>query len=134
MENICCIICGKNNTVPFITLRDRLTNNSESFQLVSCECSFVYLNPRPDNQQISAYYSSSRYDPHNTIINDGWAKIYRFIQQITLRWKYSKITSIKPHGRLLDIGGGKGEFAGFMASKGWKLVLQDSISRVEEKK
>ena len=77
MENICCIICGKNNSVPFIKLRDRLANNLESFQLVNCECSFIYLNPRPDSQQISDYYLSYRYDPHNTIIKERWANARR---------------------------------------------------------
>ena len=130
MEIIHCIICGKSNSVPFITLSDRLTDNVQTFQLVKCECNFVYLNPRPDSQQISSYYQSSKYDPHNTINNDGWAKMYRFIQQVTMRWKYNKIVSIKPSGSVLDIGGGNGEFAVFMASKGWSVVLQDNISEV----
>jgi len=133
MENIHCIICEKNNSVPFITLSDRLTYNVQTFQLVKCECNFVYLNPRPNSQQISSYYQSSKYDPHNTINGDGWSKMYRFIQQVTMRWKYNKIVSIKPSGRVLDIGGGNGEFAVFMASKGWDVVLQDTISEVEDR-
>ena len=128
MENICCIVCDKNNTVPFIKLKDRLAHGGQVFQLVKCECNFVYLNPRPDNQQISSYYASSKYDPHNTNNEDAWGKMYRLIQQITLRWKYNKITSIQPFGTLLDIGGGKGEFAVYMSSKGWDVVVQDSIS------
>ena len=130
MENIHCIICEKNNSVPFITLKDRLSHNVQTFQLVKCECNFVYLNPRPDCQQISSYYQSSKYDPHNIINGDGWGKMYRFIQQVTMRWKYNKIVSIKPSGRVLDIGGGNGEFAVFMASKGWDVVLHDTISEV----
>ncbi len=130
MENLHCIVCEKNNSVPFITLTDRLTHNVQTFQLVKCECNFVYLNPRPDSQQLSSYYQSSKYDPHNTINGDGWSNMYRFIQQVTMRWKYNKIVSIKRSGRVLDIGGGNGEFAVFMASKGWDVVLQDSISEV----
>jgi len=130
MENIHCIVCEKNNSVPFITLTDRLTHNVQKFQLMKCECNFVYLNPRPDSQQISSYYQSSNYDPHNTIDGVGWGKMYRFIQQVTMRWKYNKIVSMKRSGRVLDIGGGNGDFAVFMASKGWDVVLQDSISEV----
>ena len=133
MENIHCIICGKSNSVPFITLSDRLTDNVQTFQLVKCECNFVYLNPRPNSQQISSYYQSSKYDPHNTINGDGWGKKYRFIQQVTMRWKYNKIVSIKPSGRVLDIGGGNGDFAVYMASKGWDVVLQDTISEVVDR-
>mgnify|MGYP001074017353 CR=1 FL=1 len=133
MENIHCIICEKSNSVPFITLSDRLTHNAQTFQLVKCECNFVYLNPRPDSKQISSYYQSAKYDPHNTINKDMWIKMYRFIQQLTMRWKYNKIVSIKPSGRVLDIGGGNGEFAFFMASKGWDVVLQDTISEVVDR-
>lgn len=130
MESINCIVCDKNNTIPFITVMDRLTHNRESFQLVKCECNFVYLKPRPDAQEISSYYQSFKYDPHNTINQDVWGKIYQFAQKYSLRWKYNKIASIKTSGRLLDIGGGKGEFAVFMESKGWDVVLQDSITDV----
>ena len=133
MEKIHCIICEKNNPVSFITLNDRLTHNVQKFQLVKCECNFVYLNPRPDSQQISSYYQSSKYDPHNTINKDRWVKMYRFIQQITIRWKYNKIVSIKPSGRVLDIGGGNGDFAVYMASKGWDVVLQDTMSGVVDR-
>ena len=133
MENIHCIVCEKSNSVPFLTLSDRLTDKLQTFQLVKCECNFVYLNPRPDSQQISSYYQSSKYDPHNIINGDGWGKMYRFIQQVTMRWKYNKIVSIKPSGRLLDIGGGNGDFAVFMASKGWDVVLQDTISKVVDR-
>ena len=130
MENIHCIICEKSNSVPFIKLSDRLTHNAQTFQLVKCECNFVFLNPRPDSKQISSYYQSAKYDPHNTINKDMWIKMYRFIQQLTMRWKYNKIVSIKPSGRVLDIGGGNGEFALFMASKGWDVVFHDTISEV----
>ena len=94
MENIHCIVCEQNNFVPYITLTDRLEHNVKTFQLVKCECNFVYLNPRPDIQEISSYYQSSKYEPHNSINRTGWGKIYRFIQQAATRWKYNKIVSI----------------------------------------
>ena len=93
MENICCIVCGKNNSSPFITLQDRLTHTLESFNLVKCECNFVYLNPRPDKKEAQFYYQSPGYDPHDTINKDIWSKMYHLVQKFTLRWKYRKITS-----------------------------------------
>ena len=131
MESISCIVCGKNNSVPFITLQDRLRHSLESFQLVKCECNFIYLNPRPDNKEVSFYYQSPKYDPHHTINEDRWTTMYHLVQKFTLWWKYNKIASNKSSGRLLDIGGGKGEFAVFMAENGWDVVLQDSISGLE---
>ena len=33
------------------------------FKLVKCECDFIYLNPRPDSNEISKYYNKE-YIPH----------------------------------------------------------------------
>ena len=93
----------------------------------------VYLNPRPDKREASLYYQFPNYDPHRTISENRWSTMYHLVQKFTLWWKYNKIASNKSSGRLLDIGGGKGEFAVFMAEKGWDVVLQDSISGIEGK-
>ena len=128
MEKINCIICGNNKTIPFIKLRDRLTQDQETFQLVKCECGFVFLSPRPDSDEISAYYQYSEYDPHTSGTNNSWNKIYQLVQRFTMQWKYHKITSFYQSGKLLDIGGGQGEFAAYMASRGWDVVCQDRLT------
>jgi len=130
MESIDCIVCGKRNTTPYIDVLDRLSNNSETFQLVKCNCNFVFLDPRPTESAISSYYQSSDYDPHNINKNKKWDKLYNLVQSATLRWKFSKIASFYSNGNLLDIGGGNGEFASFMALKGWDVVLQDNITNI----
>ena len=128
MEKINCIICDNNKTVPFIKLHDRLSQNQETFQLVKCECGFVFLSPRPDSGEISAYYQYSEYDPHTSCTNNGRNKIYQLVQRFTMQWKHQKITSFYRSGKLLDIGGGKGEFAAYMASRGWDVVCQDRFT------
>ncbi len=65
MESIGCIVCGNRKTTPYIEVLDRLSQNSETFQLVKCDCNFVFLNPRPTADEISTYYNSTDYDPHN---------------------------------------------------------------------
>ena len=131
METINCIICGSNKNSPFFEVTDRLSQNSEFFHLVKCECEFVYLNPRPIESQISKYYSSPKYDPHNSTKENMWGKIYKLVQWWTLRWKFKKISSLHSSGNLLDIGGGNGEFAHFMSVKGWNVVIQDKFSNIE---
>ena len=131
MESIGCIVCGNSKTTPYIEVLDRLSQNSETFQLVKCDCNFVFLNPRPTEDEISTYYNSTDYDPHNVKNNDKWGRLYKCIQKATLRWKFSKIASFYSNGKLLDIGGGSGEFASFMALKGWDVVLQDNISNLD---
>ena len=128
MEKINCIICDNNKTVPFIKLHDRLSQNQETFQLVKCECGFVFLSPRPDSGEISVYYQYSEYDPHTSGTDNSRNKIYQLVQRFTMQWKQQKITSFYRSGKLLDIGGGKGEFAAYMASRGWDVVCQDRLT------
>ena len=131
METINCIVCGKNKTTPYIKVSDRLSQYPELFQLVKCDCNFVYLNPRPSEQNISEFYNSHEYDPHNLSKIKKFGKIYKLVQWVALRWKFKKICSFQQSGNLLDVGGGNGEFAAFMASQGWKVVLQDKISNID---
>ena len=129
-EHTKCIICEENKSDRFIKVSDRLSQNLEYFELVKCKCNFIYLNPRPDSKEIFTYYKSTNYNPHNKFNNILWTKIYKFVQSITLKWKYNKIHNFISHGRLLDIGGGDGEFAEYMVSQGWHVVMQDKVSNI----
>ena len=71
METINCIVCGESKSTPYIEVSDRLSQNLELFQLVKCDCNFVYLNPRPSEANISTYYKSPDYDPHNFLKNNN---------------------------------------------------------------
>ena len=131
MEIINCIVCGKNKTTPYTDVSDRLSQNPELFQLVKCDCNFVYLNPRPSEDNISDYYNYSEYDPHNSTKDNKLGKIYKLVQWVALRWKFRKICSFHQSGKLLDVGGGNGEFAAYIGLQGWKVVLQDKISNID---
>ncbi|MBC8257126.1 MAG: class I SAM-dependent methyltransferase [Candidatus Marinimicrobia bacterium] len=131
MENINCIVCGKNISTAYIEVSDRLSKSPELFQLVKCDCNFVYLNPRPSQANISTYYNSPEYDPHNNLKNNKLGKLYKLVQSVALRFKFRRISSFHKSGKILDVGGGNGEFAAFMALQGWKVVLQDKISKID---
>ena len=131
METINCIVCGESKSTPYIEVSDRLSQNLELFQLVKCDCNFVYLNPRPSEANIPTYYKSPYYDPHNFLKNNKLGKIYKLVQWAALRWKFRKISSFHQSGKLLDVGGGNGDFAAFMALQGWNVFLQDKISRLD---
>ena len=126
MENVNCIICENNESVDYLQLTDRLSILPTNYHLVQCQCSFVYLNPRPKIDNISSYYPSEKYDPHYMSNKSIWIKFYHFVQFFTLRWKYSKIPDIHRSRNLLDIGAGQGEFASFMSKRGWNVVIQDA--------
>jgi len=130
METISCIICGSDKSEPYIQVSDRLQKDDIIFQLVKCECCFVYLNPRPDETEISKYYTSEEYAPHLEKTTNFTDKCYKFVQMFTLRWKHRKISVFKKKGKLLDIGGGQGEFCRYMQNNGWNVLLQDNTSQV----
>ena len=44
---------------------------------------------------------------------------------------FRKISSLHQSGNLLDVGGGNGEFAAFMALQGWNVFIQDKISKLD---
>ena len=77
MENIDCVICGKYLQTPFETVIDRLGKNENKFQLVKCNCGFVFLNPRPDQVEIQNYYNMPDYDPHHKMVWSLWRRIYK---------------------------------------------------------
>ena len=132
LENTKCIICSEQNGTPFLTVRDRLDSSSNSYNLIQCNCGFVYVNPRPSTDDIDEYYKSAYYDPHNVKTKGMWYKTYRFIQNLAMRWKYSIISKYYQSGKLLDIGGGNGDFAVYMNKKGWDVTLQDNYINLDK--
>jgi len=127
VENTTCIICSSKNSVPYLTLNDRLNISHKNFYINKCECGFVYLNPRPNISEIYNYYQLTNYVPHLKIKKSIWFTIYQYCQKLTFRYKYKIIRKYEKKGRLLDIGGGNGKFAEFMHSKGWEVIIHDSI-------
>ena len=128
METNKCIICEKNDNSPFIEVSDRLAKDNNIYQLVKCKCGFIYLNPRPSESNIYTYYNSGEYDPHKIESNNVFNKIYKVVQWAALKWKKRKISKFYKCGKLLDIGGGNGDFAEFMMLNGWNVVMQDKVS------
>ena len=75
MEKIKCPICGSNNSKPFLYLKDRFKISNNQFSLVRCTCDFIYLNPRPNEKEISKYYKNLNYASHykvNYIYNGSY--------------------------------------------------------------
>ena len=59
MEKTDCDFCGADDTAPVYLGRDRLHGLPGTFPLVRCRrCGLMYLNPRPDRDEIGRYYPS----------------------------------------------------------------------------
>jgi hypothetical protein len=58
MEYVKCNLCGFDDAKFILRARSRVTNEGKKFfKLVTRRrCGFVYLNPRPDKEEIKKYY------------------------------------------------------------------------------
>jgi len=109
-----CIIC---DSIEYTFYKELKNKNDEKYTLVKCDCGFIYLNPRLAESEIADYYNVPNYLPHSNTKNLS-NKLYKASQQLTLRWKYRLIGKYKNKiNKLLDIGGGQGEFVSFMNKK-----------------
>ena len=88
------------------------------YSIVCCsDCGFVYLNPRPSEEDLTAYYQE-HYLPQNANSIQAW--------KIMMRSVFSKaadeIEQTQPKGTLLDIGCGFGFFLKEMKCRGWEVT------------
>ncbi|MFO7558536.1 MAG: methyltransferase domain-containing protein [Desulfobacterales bacterium] len=116
MEEINCPLCGASHTKLLFKRPDYTHRISDVyFKVVRCvRCSFVYINPRPSESEIHAYYPNEFYDVHHSP-EDTLA-----IKKEMLQAKLNKVDHLEP-GRALDIGCGKGEFLHMMQQQEWKV-------------
>jgi SAM-dependent methyltransferase len=64
MESIACKVCGKENWIPVVESRDFLHDLPGMFTICRCsDCGFMATNPRPDAEEILAYYPEE-YGPY----------------------------------------------------------------------
>ncbi|MCC6477196.1 class I SAM-dependent methyltransferase [bacterium] len=114
-ETIPCPICGGDDHRPERIVNDRFhVLGSQSYPLVRCAgCKLIFLNPRPDENSIGAFYETDGYDPfgstgeHESLTT----KLYKKARPLSIRRKAARVVeSIKPGDRVLDCGCATGEF------------------------
>ena len=118
MEFVNCIICNSNDTFNHIkSVPDRF-NKHDNYDLLKCECGLVMLNPRPTINDIVKHYNNQNYQPHSKKYNFV-SLLYKIAQIINNKSKISLIEKYSKKSRLLDFGGGDGQFSSFMSNKNW---------------
>jgi SAM-dependent methyltransferase len=139
-----CEICGGTDFSPLMKARDRLHGVEGEFQLVKCRnCGLVFINPRPDQEEIKRFYPSE-YGPHAERPGPSHAhrqsplrrRIYSLYydypprdQQnsvvlrallLPVRWVIARnVIPFRGTGKILDIGSGSGSFLASMKELGW---------------
>jgi len=117
-ENVNCLICHSNNS----TILYSFNNCNIPLNIVRCECSFVYLNPRPTIDHIFKFYNED-YLPHTR------NQLLKFFQKFTYCWKkyiIKKYSSKK--NIILDIGAGNASFETYMSSYGYSIDSYDKYN------
>ena len=118
MEFVNCIICNSDDTFNHIeSVPDRF-NKRDNYDLLKCECGMVMLNPRPTINDIAKHYNNQNYQPHSRKYN-FISLFYKIAQIFNNRSKISLIEKYSKKSRLLDFGGGDGQFSSFMSNKNW---------------
>ena len=134
MEEVCCDLCGAQESTVLYTLTDALHPLPGKFPLRRCaKCSLVYLSPRPTPQSIRQYYPPD-YAPYRPPIEDERFVLMRYmrrrkmIKRRTLIEKYDGSTN----GRVLDVGCATGVFLHEMQLAGWAAVGVEPIPSAAE--
>lgn len=117
MEHVCCDLCGTDSSVPLLDRIDRFSG--EVFHYVRCsECGLIYLNPRPEVDELLAYYPDD-YEAYQPLAASTGVAHWR--RRHALRILRRFVTHYRPCGRLLDVGCATGEFLEEMQAHGWAV-------------
>lgn len=122
METILgCPICTKRDFSIFLKCKDYSISH-ETFYLVKCNsCNFIFINPRPDQQEIIKYYQSVNYISHSNSSKGLLNFIYQQVRKFAIKGKVNLIQSLNcSQQTILDYGSGTGEFLNAMKYAGWK--------------
>jgi SAM-dependent methyltransferase len=116
MRAVSCTLCGSDAVCWSRQIRDHARIDS-SYTLVKCaSCGLVYLNPRPDYEEILA-----RSPAYQSMMDEMLEKLRAsWVGRLGLRLMRDARTRTTPGGRLLDIGCARGDFALRMSTLGWE--------------
>ncbi len=116
-----CPVCASVNIEKFIETEDFFLSK-ELFSLSKCRnCQLVFLNPRPNSEELIKYYQSDEYISHHSKGLNPFVALYRYLRKRNISYKYNLVTKIVKSGSLLDIGCGTGEFLNYFSLRNWQV-------------
>lgn len=117
-----CPVCDSDKVVFFLKAEDHLVSH-EQFSLWKCaDCSFVFTQDFPREEEIGKYYQSQEYVSHSDSRKGLINSIYHFGRSLMLRVKFRMVASTTQSNRLMDYGCGTGYFPAFMKDKGFDVT------------
>lgn len=107
LTHVACAVCDEDDTEP--------VGDDAGFRIVRCrQCGFVYVNPRPDAEQLAGFYEKF-YDA-DAIVPDKWEREMGDLFVECADW----MTARQPSGRVLDVGCSFGHLLMEMERRGWE--------------
>lgn len=119
-----CPLCGSDNIRHYLHAKDN-TVSQQQFAIWQClDCTGMFTQDVPDEQNIGRYYRSEAYISHTNTKEGLINSLYHRVRNITLEQKRKTIFSVtgQRNGSLLDIGAGVGAFAHHMQQSGWNVT------------
>jgi 2-polyprenyl-3-methyl-5-hydroxy-6-metoxy-1,4-benzoquinol methylase len=130
MEITVCDLCKSDKSSPVISQPDRFSG--KIFAFVKCSnCGLVYLNPRPSQTQLSAYYPQE-YEAFDLTTNEGRLSTQGDIEKISNMQLALVQKFISTRGRILDIGCATGNFINNAKDKGWEVTGIEFVEQAAE--
>jgi SAM-dependent methyltransferase len=123
MQRTKCVLCESTNCIPLLQVKDnRLHTTEEKFCLVRClTCGIIYLNPRPNKEDIARFYPEAFY-AKPTVMS-------KVVSEFLNRLKFRKVDQFKKTGRILDVGCGAGGLLHVFEQRGWKVFGVDTSEK-----
>jgi len=117
-----CQICGNSKFSEFLKCKDHFLSK-ELFTLVKCNsCGFVFVNPKPENEQLHKYYDSPEYISHSGTKKGIVNFIYNKVRNFTHKRKVNLVTEYSNGKSILDIGCGSGELLNLFKENKWETL------------
>jgi SAM-dependent methyltransferase len=132
-ETINCLICNSTQSEPFYAdVPDRFNPDKTYREVICSKCGFVYLSPRPVEEEMSRFYDLQDYHPHHLSETAAFDKVYARVRNRNSQNKRNLIAKYCPGGHLLDIGCGTGEFLMEMKKNNWLVTGLETADEARE--
>ena len=107
-----CPLCESDNFEFIMSAKDYFASKKE-FNIVKCkDCELRFTNPRPDKNEMKAFYDAKEYISHEDLNNSFFDKVYQKVKKRMIKKKIKLIKSLftKKQINVLDFGCGTGDF------------------------
>jgi len=117
-----CPLCKSGHFLNHLEITDYAVSK-ESFVICKCtQCSLLFTNPRPSEQEIGPYYEFPEYFSHKDQSKSLTQSIYNIARKKNIKSKIHLVEKLTKSGSWLDYGCGTGELLLAAKNRSWKIT------------